>query len=145
MLANCLHFFEPEQNCHDKSLLFLIFLKYDRPRLRPVEYLRYLPDRYLRDRKGRHIVVVTNHNRTNAIVIRCDGASVTLVPMKGGKLLACTLPFTEFRTEWQEIDYALDKALEIFLQHVTEEGASAEVVKGLTKLKARDEQMASLF
>ena len=79
-------------------------------------------------------MVVTNHNRTNAIVIRCDGASVTLVPMKGGKLLACTLPFTEFRTEWQEIDYALDK-----------EGASAEVVKGLTKLKARDEQMASLF
>ena len=90
-------------------------------------------------------MVVTNHNRTNAIVIRCDGASVTLVPMKGGKLLACTLPFTEFRTEWQEIDYALDKALEIFLQHVTEEGASAEVVKGLTKLNARDEQMASLF
>ena len=85
-------------------------------------------------------MVVTNHNRTNAIVIRCDGASVTLVPMKGGKLLACTLPFTEFRTEWQEIDYALDKALGIFLQHVTEEG-----VKGLTKLKARDEQMASLF
>ena len=90
-------------------------------------------------------MVVTNHNRTNAIVIRYDGATVTLVPMKGGKLLACTIPFVEFRTEWHEIDYALDKALEIFLEHVTQEGGSTEVVKGLTKLKARDEQMAALF
>jgi mevalonate kinase len=94
---------------------------------------------------GKQAVVVTNHNRTSAIVIRYDGATVTLVPMKGGKLLACTIPFTEFRTEWQETSYALDKALEIFLQHVAQEGATSEVVKGLTKLKQRDEQMACLF
>lgn len=90
-------------------------------------------------------MVVTNHNRTNAIVIRYDGPTVTLVPMRGGKLLACTIPFGEFRTEWQETGYELDKALEIFLEHAVQEGASTEVVKGLTKLKARDEQMACLF
>lgn len=83
-------------------------------------------------------MVVTNHNHTNAIVIRIDNAMVTLVPMQDGKLSACTIPFTEFRQEWEEESGdALDKALETFLQHIESQGASAEAAKGLARLKAR--------
>ncbi len=83
-------------------------------------------------------MVVTNHNHTNAIVIRIDSAMVTLVLMQEGKLSACTIPFTEFRQEWEEESgYALDLALETFLHHVESQGASAEAAKGLARLKAR--------
>lgn len=83
-------------------------------------------------------MVVTNHNHTNAIVIRINGAMVTLVPMQDGKLRACTIPFAEFREEWEEeAGCELDQALETFLHHVEEEGASAEASKGLSRLKAR--------
>ena len=47
-------------------------------------------------------MVVINGKRTTAIVIRHRGDSVTLVPMKSGKLSAKTVAFDEFRQEWQE-------------------------------------------
>jgi hypothetical protein len=91
-------------------------------------------------------MVVVNRCRTTAIVIRNDGAKVTLVPMKSGKLSAKTLPFSEFRSEWQETGYALAVALTTFLTHVMKCGASLEVSKGLEKLAARDRfVVASLF
>jgi hypothetical protein len=90
-------------------------------------------------------MVVTNSHRTTAIVIRYDRDQVTLVPMKGGKLFAETLSFAEFRESWSEVDYALGKALDSFLAHAQERGASAEVVRGLNRLQQRDELCASLF
>ena len=91
-------------------------------------------------------MVVTNRGRTTAIVIRNDGAKVTLVPMKSGKLSAKTLSFGEFRDEWSETGYALSQALTTFLSHVMKWGASLEVSKGLEKLAARDRfVVASLF
>ena len=45
-------------------------------------------------------MVVINGKRTTAIVIRHRGDSVTLVPMKSGKLSAKTVAFDEFRQEW---------------------------------------------
>lgn len=90
-------------------------------------------------------MVVTNSHRTTAIVIRNDGAHVTLVPMKGGKLFAETVSFAEFRGEWAETAYALDRALDTFLAHAQERGASAEVMRGLTRLQQRDALCASLF
>lgn len=91
-------------------------------------------------------VVVTNHQRSTAIVIRNDGHKVTLVPMKSGKLSARTVSFEEFRTEWRETGYALSLALTTFLTHVMKWGASMETVRGLEKLAARDRfVVASLF
>lgn len=91
-------------------------------------------------------MVVINHGRTTAIVIRNTGSKVTLVPMKSGKLSAKTMPFDEFRVEWSETGYALSQALTTFLAHVMKWGASLEVSKGLEKLAARDRfVVASLF
>lgn len=91
-------------------------------------------------------MVVINHGRTTAIVIRNDGNRVTLVPMKSGKLAAKTLPFAQFRAEWSETGYALPQALTTFLAHVMKWGASLEVARGLEKLAARDRfVVASLF
>jgi hypothetical protein len=92
------------------------------------------------------IVVVTNMQRSTAIVIRNDGHKVTLVPMKSGKLSARTLSFAEFRGEWQETGYALSLALTTFLSHIMKWGASLEAARGLEKLAARDRfVIASLF
>lgn len=91
-------------------------------------------------------MVVTNNQRSTAIVIRNDGHRVTLVPMKSGKLSARTLSFEEFRAEWRETGYALSLALITFLSHVMKWGASMEAVRGLEKLAARDRfVVASLF
>ena len=90
-------------------------------------------------------MVVTNHHRTTAIVIRNDGCKVTLVPMSSGKLSACTLTFDDFRHEWTETDYSLDRALGTFLHHAAELGATGEVTRGLTRLQQRDRFVASLF
>ncbi|MDP2822575.1 MAG: hypothetical protein Q8O52_07840 [Sulfuritalea sp.] len=91
-------------------------------------------------------VIVINGQRTTAIVIRHRGDSVTLVPMKSGRLSAKTLGFAEFRSEWKETGYALSQGLTTFLAHIMKWGASLEVVKGLEKLAARDRfVVASLF
>jgi len=91
-------------------------------------------------------MVVTNSQRTTAIVIRNDGHKVRLVPMKSGRLSARTLSFEEFRGEWRETGYGLSLALTTFLAHVMKWGASLEVAKGLERLAARDRNVvASLF
>lgn len=90
-------------------------------------------------------MVVTNSHRTTAIVIRNDGGRVTLVPMSAGKLSAQTMSFAEFRREWSETDYQLDRALDSFLHHADALGATGEVSRGLTRLQQRDALVPSLF
>ena len=91
-------------------------------------------------------MVVINGKRTTAIVIRHKGDSVTLVPMKSGRLSAKTVAFDEFRREWTETGYALSQALTTFLTHCMKWGASLEVTKGLERLAARDRfVVGSLF
>lgn len=90
-------------------------------------------------------MVVTNSHRTTAIVIRNDGNRVTLVPMCAGKLAAQTMGFGEFRRDWAETGYALDRALDAFLQHAQVQGATGEAFRGLTRLQQRDALVASLF
>ena len=91
-------------------------------------------------------MVVSNRNRTIAIVIRHDGKSVSLVPMRGGKLSAEHLPHGQFVQEWQETPYPLAEALALFQHHVLQQGASQEVIKGLGRLEQRDRcVVASLF
>lgn len=91
-------------------------------------------------------MLVSNHNRIAAIVIRHDGHMVTLVPMREGKLAARKLPHQDFIQEWHETSYSLPHALEKFLRHARQQGASEEVIKGLTRLQRRDAcVVASLF
>lgn len=91
-------------------------------------------------------MVVTNSQRSTAIVIRNDGQRVMLVPMKSGKLSARTVSFAEFRNEWRETGYALSIALTTFLSHIMKWGASIEARRGLERLAARDRfVVASLF
>lgn len=90
-------------------------------------------------------MVVTNSHRTTAIVVRNCHGKVTLVPMKSGKLAAQTLSFAEFLAEWHETAYDLPRALDNFLRHAEEQGATAEAAKGLERLRERDRCVASLF
>lgn len=91
-------------------------------------------------------MVVTNNQRSTAIVIRNDGHKVIMVPMKSGKLSARTVSFDEFRNEWRETGYGLSVALTTFLSHIVKWGASLEARKGLERLAARDRfVVASLF
>jgi hypothetical protein len=90
-------------------------------------------------------MVVTNCHRTTAIVIRNDGHHVVLVPMSAGKLAAESLSFADFRRDWTESDYALERALDTFLHLASERGATAEVKRGLARLQQRDSLVPSLF
>ncbi|MGE5467968.1 MAG: hypothetical protein ACM3Y9_11145 [Ignavibacteria bacterium] len=90
-------------------------------------------------------MVVTNSHRTTAIVVKNAAGKVTLVPMSSGKLAAVTLSFAEFLAEWHEVDYALPKALDNFLQHAETQGATAAAAKGLQRLAERDRVVGSLF
>ncbi len=83
-------------------------------------------------------MVVTNDQRITAIVIRNTGDKVTLVPMKGGRLSAKTISFSEFRSQWAECGYSLSQAMTTFLAHIMKWGASGEVSQGLSRLAARD-------
>lgn len=90
-------------------------------------------------------MVVINSHRTTAIVVRNVGGTVTLVPMASGRLSASRLSFAEFLAEWREVDYELPKALDNFLRHAAEQGATAEAAKGLERLAERDRAVPSLF
>ena len=90
-------------------------------------------------------MVVTNSQRVTAIVVKNTGGKVTLIPMASGKLAAQTLSFAEFLAEWHEADAALPQALDNFMRHAAEQGATAAAVRGLEHLRARDNFVASLF
>lgn len=90
-------------------------------------------------------MVVTNSHRTTAIVVKNAGGKVTLVPMSSGKLAAITLDFAAFLAEWHEVDYSLPKALDNFLRHAEQQGATAAATKGLERLAERDRVVPSLF
>ena len=83
-------------------------------------------------------MVVINSHRTTALVVRNAGGKITLVPMQSGRLKAQTLSFAEFLAEWHETDYALPRALDNFMRHAAAQGATAEVAKGLERLRERD-------
>jgi hypothetical protein len=55
------------------------------------------------------------------------------------------MSFDEFRREWSETDYELDRALDSFLHHADALGATGEVSRGLTRLQQRDALVPSLF
>ena len=88
-------------------------------------------------------MVVTNTSRITAIVIRNNGEKVVLVPMRGGRLSAKSMSFSEFRNEWREAGYSLSQALTTFLAHIMKWGASGEVSQGLARLAARDRYVVS--
>lgn len=91
-------------------------------------------------------MVVSNSQHETAVVIRRDGQTVVFVRFKAGKLSCERLTETMFREAWQESRYPLTETLDRFLAHVQTHGGTQEAVKGLTKLKERDQAVvASLF
>lgn len=91
-------------------------------------------------------MIVTNQALTMAVVIRHDGQQVTLVPMRSGKLTAQRLLASQFNHDWQTSDYPLEKAVQSFLAHARDHGASKEVLNGLERLAKRDQDVVvSLF
>lgn len=90
-------------------------------------------------------MVVTDSHRITAIVIKNDGHQVTLVPMSAGRLAAQTISFEEFRRDWAEVDYSLDRALVAFIDHVESLGGTGEARRGLARLQERDRLVGSLF
>jgi hypothetical protein len=65
--------------------------------------------------------------------------------MSSGKLAAETVSFADFLAEWREVGYSLPKALDNFLRHAEEQGATAAAVRGLERLAERDRAVPSLF
>ena len=91
-------------------------------------------------------MIVTNSQHETAIVVRRDGQTAVFVKFNPGRLSCTRLTETQFREQWQEMNYALDEALKQFLDHAHTHGATQEALRGLQKLAARDQHMiASLF
>jgi hypothetical protein len=91
-------------------------------------------------------MLITNPQRETAIVIRRDGQTAVFVKFNPGKLTCERLTETQFREQWQAMDYPLSDALKQFLEHAGSHGATQEALKGLQKLQARDVfVVASLF
>ena len=68
-------------------------------------------------------MIVWNAHRTTAIVIRHDGRSVRLVPMKSGAPLGQPLQPEKFDAEWREYDYPSTRPSS-FLDHAHQQGAT---------------------
>lgn len=95
---------------------------------------------------GFRFMIVSNAQRTTAIVIRHDGQQVRLVPMKPGRLTVCRTTREKFDAEWQVSDHPLPEALASFLEHARQQGATLEAQKGLDTLARRDDRVvAPLF
>ena len=92
-------------------------------------------------------MVVNNAHDETAIVIRRDGhAAVVFVRLGAGKLNCERLTETQFRETWHESHYPLAETIERFLEHGNIHGCTQEALKGLTKLKERDQTVvANLF
>jgi len=57
-----------------------------------------------------------------------------------------SMPLERFVSDWRETAYSLANALERFLRHARQRGASREAIKGLTRLEQRDRWVvANLF
>lgn len=90
-------------------------------------------------------MIVTNRHRNIALVIRRTGKHVTLVPMSASSLSAEHLSEAGFQEEWREMPgYPLARALERFMAHLEQHGATREAQEGLERLAERDRKQLSL-
>ena len=91
-------------------------------------------------------MIVINPAHETAIVTRRDGQTVVLVRFRAGKLGCERLTESAFREQWQESHYPLRETLDRFFQHAQAYGATREAIKGLERLRARDQSaIANLF
>ena len=80
-------------------------------------------------------MVLINRERHIAIAIRRERAGVAIVEHSPGRLSLQHLSDKEFQEEWQEYDYPLDKALDRFIAHANEVGATKQALKAIDRLR----------
>jgi hypothetical protein len=79
--------------------------------------------------------VLINRNRHIAIAIRRERAGVAIVEHSPGRLSLQHLTDKEFIEGWQEYDYPLEKALDRFLAHAQEVGATKGALNAIERLR----------
>lgn len=79
--------------------------------------------------------VLINRNRHIAIALRRERAGIAIVEHTPGRLSLQHLSDREFVADWQEYDYPLDKALERFIAHAQEVGATKSALKAIERLR----------
>jgi len=88
-------------------------------------------------------MIANNAAHETAIVIRRDGHTAVFVRFKPGKLTCERLTETAFREQWHENSFPLPETLECFFEHIKTYGSTQEALKGLEKLRARDQNVVS--
>lgn len=83
-------------------------------------------------------MIVTNSTRETAVVIKRDGQQVVLVKMGAGRLTTLRLTESAFRADWHEVPGDIREAVDRFLAHARNFGASQEAIRGLERLQQRD-------
>lgn len=84
--------------------------------------------------------VLINRNRRIAIALRRERAGVAIIEHSPGRLLLQHLSDKELAEEWREHDYPLGKALDRFLAHAQEVGATKGALRAMERL--RDDPLA---
>jgi hypothetical protein len=79
--------------------------------------------------------VLINRSRHIAIAIRRERAGVAIVEHCSGRLSLQHLSDKEFIEGWQEYDYPLGQALDRFLLHAKEVGATKGALGAIEKLR----------
>ena len=91
-------------------------------------------------------MIVINSQHETAIVVRRDGQTVVFVRFIAGRLACERATEAEFREQWRETSYPLAETLDRFFLHAQSQGATLEAMRGLEKLRAREQKaIASLF
>lgn len=80
-------------------------------------------------------MVLINRERRIAIAIRRERSGVAIVEHSPGRLSLQHLSDKDFLAEWQEYDYPLDKALDRFMAHANEAGATKQALKAIERLR----------
>ncbi len=79
--------------------------------------------------------VLINRHRHIAIALRRERAGIAIIEHAPGRLCLQHLTDGEFVADWQEYDYPLDKALDRFLAHAQEVGATKSALRAIERLR----------
>jgi len=79
--------------------------------------------------------VLINRHRHIAIALRRERAGIAIIEHASGRLSLQHLTDREFVADWQEYDYPLDKALDRFIAHANEVGATKGALRAIERLR----------
>lgn len=79
--------------------------------------------------------VLIDRSRRIAIAVRRERAGIAIVEHSPGRLCLRHLSDQEFIEEWREYDYPLERALDRFLAHAREVGATRGALGAIERLR----------